>query len=137
MIVGGIPVFFLEVALGQLANTLQIRFLNNIQETIVLLNDVDVLGECIPGCEEVNKSGEDGFAAKVVFKIGPVKVKMSVSANDRAPFVAEMIESRLRRKWPRVAGQGRKQLWQARPRDRCTRLQRGQGPRRGVQSGWK
>ncbi|MGV3651794.1 MAG: CoxG family protein [Devosia sp.] len=38
-----------------------------------LLNDPDVLGACIPGCEGLTGSIEDGFAAKVTTKIGPVK----------------------------------------------------------------
>ena len=42
-----------------------------------LLNNVEVLGQCIPGCEEVVSEGEDSFSAKVVFKIGPVKAKFS------------------------------------------------------------
>jgi len=37
------------------------------------LNDPDVLGACIPGCQELTGSPEDGFAATVVQKVGPVK----------------------------------------------------------------
>lgn len=33
----------------------------------------DVLKECVPGCEELNGSPEDGFEAVVVQKVGPVK----------------------------------------------------------------
>lgn len=39
------------------------------------LNDPDVLKQCIPGCEEIEKTGDDGFAAKVSVKVGPVKAK--------------------------------------------------------------
>ncbi len=42
-----------------------------------MLNDSQVLGECIPGCEEISQSGPDEFSAKVVLKIGPVKAKFS------------------------------------------------------------
>jgi uncharacterized protein len=38
-----------------------------------MLNDPDVLRECIPGCQSLDKSGDDKFAAKVTTKIGPVK----------------------------------------------------------------
>jgi len=38
-----------------------------------MLNDPDVLRQCIPGCESLEKSGEDKFAARVTTKIGPVK----------------------------------------------------------------
>lgn len=40
-----------------------------------LLNDPDVLRECIPGCESLEQTEEDKFAAKVSLKIGPVKAK--------------------------------------------------------------
>jgi carbon monoxide dehydrogenase subunit G len=37
------------------------------------LNDADVLRECIPGCEELTGSPEQGFHAIVKQKVGPVK----------------------------------------------------------------
>lgn len=37
------------------------------------LNDPDVLKACIPGCQELTGSAEDGFEATVVQKVGPVK----------------------------------------------------------------
>jgi hypothetical protein len=37
------------------------------------LNDPDVLKACIPGCEELNKTSDTEFTARVVAKIGPVK----------------------------------------------------------------
>lgn len=42
-----------------------------------LLNDPEVLKQCIPGCEEIIADGEDAFSAKVTLKIGPVKAKFS------------------------------------------------------------
>ena len=42
-----------------------------------LLNDPEVLKECIPGCEELNADSEDSFSAIVTLKIGPVKAKFS------------------------------------------------------------
>lgn len=41
------------------------------------LNDVDVLKACIPGCEELERTGENELKAKVVLKVGPVKAKFS------------------------------------------------------------
>ncbi len=41
------------------------------------LNDPEVLKTCIPGCEEITKTGENELEAKVVLKIGPVKAKFS------------------------------------------------------------
>jgi carbon monoxide dehydrogenase subunit G len=39
------------------------------------LNDADVLKQCIPGCEELNKTSETEFQAVATIKIGPVKAK--------------------------------------------------------------
>ncbi len=35
--------------------------------------DPDVLKACVPGCQEMSGSAEDGFEATVVQKVGPVK----------------------------------------------------------------
>jgi len=37
------------------------------------LNDAEVLKACIPGCEELTGSPEEGFSAVVKQKVGPVK----------------------------------------------------------------
>jgi carbon monoxide dehydrogenase subunit G len=37
------------------------------------LNDVAVLKACIPGCEELEREGENDLVAKVTLKVGPVK----------------------------------------------------------------
>ena len=36
------------------------------------LNDADTLAACIPGCQELSGSPEDGFEAVVKQKVGPV-----------------------------------------------------------------
>ncbi|MBT8411860.1 MAG: carbon monoxide dehydrogenase subunit G [Octadecabacter sp.] len=41
------------------------------------LNDEDVLKDCIPGCEELEKLSDTELKAKVVLKIGPVKAKFA------------------------------------------------------------
>jgi uncharacterized protein len=38
-----------------------------------MLNDPDVLRECIPGCESLEGGAAEGFAARVTTKVGPVK----------------------------------------------------------------
>jgi uncharacterized protein len=38
-----------------------------------MLNDPAVLRECIPGCESLEGSPTEGFAARVTTKVGPVK----------------------------------------------------------------
>lgn len=37
------------------------------------LNDVEVLRQCIPGCEEISKISDEEMEAKVTVKMGPVK----------------------------------------------------------------
>jgi hypothetical protein len=39
------------------------------------LNDPEVLRQCIPGCESLEKTAEDKFEAAVTAKVGPVKAK--------------------------------------------------------------
>jgi hypothetical protein len=39
------------------------------------LNDPEILKQCVPGCEEMSRTGDDTFEAKVVAKIGPVRAK--------------------------------------------------------------
>jgi hypothetical protein len=44
------------------------------RETVwAALNNPEVLRACIPGCEELNKTSDTEFVARVVAKIGPVK----------------------------------------------------------------
>lgn len=38
-----------------------------------MINDPEVLKACIPGCESLQGSPEDGFSARVTTKIGPIK----------------------------------------------------------------
>ena len=51
------------------------------------LNSAEVLKACIPGCEELTGSPEDGFEAVVKQKVGPVKAtfKGSVTLSDIVP----------------------------------------------------
>ncbi len=51
------------------------------------LNDPEVLRECIPGCEELEKHSDTELEAKVVLKIGPVKAKFNgnVTLNPENP----------------------------------------------------
>ncbi len=51
------------------------------------LNDAETLKACIPGCEELTGSPEDGFSAVVKQKVGPVKAtfKGDVVLSDVVP----------------------------------------------------
>lgn len=51
------------------------------------LNDPEVLRACIPGCQEMTGSPEEGFAATVTQKVGPVKAtfKGAVTLEDVVP----------------------------------------------------
>lgn len=39
------------------------------------LNDAEVLKQCIPGCEELNKTSDTEFKAVATIKVGPVKAR--------------------------------------------------------------
>jgi hypothetical protein len=41
------------------------------------LNDVDVLKQCIPGCESIERLSDTELQAKVTLKIGPVKASFN------------------------------------------------------------
>ena len=51
------------------------------------LNDPEVLKQVIPGCDEIEKTSDTEFAAKVTAKVGPVKAKFSgaVTLSDLDP----------------------------------------------------
>ncbi|WP_299649627.1 carbon monoxide dehydrogenase subunit G [uncultured Jannaschia sp.] len=51
------------------------------------LNDAETLKACIPGCEELTGSAEDGFEAVVKQKVGPVKAtfKGAVTVSNAHP----------------------------------------------------
>lgn len=51
------------------------------------LNDAETLKACIPGCQELSGSPEEGFEATVVQKVGPVKAtfKGAVSLSNVVP----------------------------------------------------
>jgi carbon monoxide dehydrogenase subunit G len=41
------------------------------------LNNPEILKQCIPGCEEINKTSDTEMDAKVAAKVGPVKARFS------------------------------------------------------------
>jgi len=47
------------------------------EEVWQALNDVEILKQCIPGCEEIEKHSETELSAKVTAKVGPVKAKFN------------------------------------------------------------
>ena len=51
------------------------------------LNDPDVLRQCIPGCDAVEKTSDTAMKAKVTLKIGPMKVTFNgnVTLSDLDP----------------------------------------------------
>jgi uncharacterized protein len=59
-----------------------------------LLNDPEVLKSCIPGCQSLEKTGDNGFAAVVKTKIGPVSAtfKGKVELSDIVPLVGYTIK---------------------------------------------
>jgi len=51
------------------------------------LNDPEILRQCIPGCEELTRVGDNAFEGKVVAKVGPVKASFTgaVTLSDLVP----------------------------------------------------
>lgn len=47
------------------------------EKVYAALNDVDVLRQCIPGCESIEKTSENEMNAKVTLRIGPVKASFT------------------------------------------------------------
>ncbi len=45
------------------------------QQVWEALNDPDVLAQCIPGCESIERESDTAFVAKMIAKIGPVKAR--------------------------------------------------------------
>ncbi|MFC3124520.1 carbon monoxide dehydrogenase subunit G [Pseudoroseomonas globiformis] len=41
------------------------------------LNDPEILRASIPGCEQIEKTGDDGFSARVAIKIGPMAARFN------------------------------------------------------------
>lgn len=65
------------------------RILNADRATVwTALNSAEVLKACIPGCEELTGNPEDGFAATVKQKVGPVSAtfKGEVTLSDVVPL---------------------------------------------------
>ena len=51
------------------------------------LNDPEILKQCIPGCQELERTGENGFKATAKIKVGPVSAtfKGNVELTDIDP----------------------------------------------------
>jgi carbon monoxide dehydrogenase subunit G len=47
------------------------------EKVYAALNDVDVLKQCIPGCESIEKTSDNEMNAKVTLRIGPVKASFT------------------------------------------------------------
>ncbi|MDX1515004.1 MAG: carbon monoxide dehydrogenase subunit G [Gammaproteobacteria bacterium] len=43
------------------------------------LNDPEILRQCIPGCEAMEKEADDSYTARMLAKIGPVKARFATS----------------------------------------------------------
>ena len=59
-----------------------------------LLNDPEVLKSCIPGCESLERTGDNGFAAVVRTRIGPVSATFrgKVELSDIVPLAGYTIK---------------------------------------------
>lgn len=57
------------------------------ERVFAALNDPEILRACIPGCEALDKTSDDGFNATVMAKVGPVKARFNgaVTLSDLNP----------------------------------------------------
>jgi len=57
------------------------------EEVYAALNDVDILRQCIPGCESIEKTSDTEMNAKVTLRVGPVKASFTgkVTLSDLDP----------------------------------------------------
>ena len=55
------------------------------------LNDPEMLRQCIPGCESLEKTGDNAFAATVVAAVGPVKAKFKTADAYRSGHIQRQI----------------------------------------------
>jgi uncharacterized protein len=57
------------------------------EEVYAALNDVDVLRQCIPGCDSIEKTSDTEMNAKVTLRVGPVKASFTgkVTLSDLDP----------------------------------------------------
>ncbi|RWI57121.1 MAG: carbon monoxide dehydrogenase [Mesorhizobium sp.] len=47
------------------------------KQVFAALNNLDILKQCIPGCQDLQRLSDGELEAKVVLKIGPVKARFS------------------------------------------------------------
>ena len=47
------------------------------EKVYAALNDTEILRQCVPGCESIDKTSDTDMTAKVTLKIGPVKASFS------------------------------------------------------------
>lgn len=57
------------------------------QQVWAALNDVEVLRQCIPGCQSIEKQSDTNMTAKVLLQVGPVRATFSgkVTLSDLDP----------------------------------------------------
>ena len=61
------------------------------------LNDPDVLRVCIPGCQSLERTGDNGFAATAKIKVGPVSATFKGKVHASGYRRAERLQDRRRR----------------------------------------
>ena len=61
------------------------------------LNDPEILKACLPGCEEITKTGDDEFKVVLTAAVGPVKARFT----GKLMLSARVLFVELRRGWRR------------------------------------
>ena len=76
------------------------------------LNDPEVLKACIPGCEELEKTDDNGFRAVAKMKVGPVSARFKGQGDAERSRPAQWLQDLGRgRGRGRRLRQGRRQPW--------------------------
>ena len=65
--------------------------------TWAALNDPETLKACIAGCESLERTGDDAFAALVAVKVGPVSARFKGNLKLTQRAGAEQLHDQLRR----------------------------------------
>ena len=62
------------------------------------LNDPEVLKACIPGCEELERTEDNGFRATAKMKVGPVSARFKGKVNSERSRSAQRLQDLGRRR---------------------------------------
>ena len=82
------------------------------RETVwAALNDIEVLKQCIPGCESLERLSDTEMTAKVKLQVGPVSARFTGKVTLSEIDAAQRLPHRRRRDWRRGGLRQGKRRW--------------------------